>query len=274
VSLSRKARNAMTLVKRAGLRGLIAEMSRRYLGIGRLPPDEMAIGFELCTGLTLPRVMVDVGAHVGGALAPFAESGWQVFAFEPDPGNRAKLQAALGSYPNVYIDARGLADAPRSNVPFYTSDVSTGISGLSAFHSSHVASGAVDVTTLDLFCREHQVDAIGCLKIDTEGYDLFVLKGGPWDRLQPGIVVCEFEDAKTAPLGYTFSDLARFLDERGYRLLVSEWHPIKQYGGVHQWRRFVEYPCEPPDSKAWGNIIAVRADLPFDALLALCQRHA
>ncbi len=39
-----------------------------------------------------PGVMVDVGAHYGSSLRPFAKDGWRVFAFEPDPANRQKLE--------------------------------------------------------------------------------------------------------------------------------------------------------------------------------------
>jgi hypothetical protein len=77
------------------------------------------------------------------------------------------------------------------------------------------------------------------LKIDTEGFDLMVLKGYPWTQSpRPRVILCEFEDAKTVPLGYDFHQLAAFLVGEGYQLIISEWYPVKAYGGLHRWRRF------------------------------------
>lgn len=216
--------------------------------------------------------MLDVGAHFGETLAPFAGAGWRVVAFEPDSGNRRKLVAAFGDAPNVTIDCRGLSDTTYSGATLYSSEISTGISGLSAFHASHAASETVDVTTLEQVCQEHHVSHIDFLKVDTEGFDLFVLNGLPWNKLSPRFILCEFEDAKTVPLGYTFHDLCDSLTEHGYQLLVSEWYPIQRYGGPHQWRCYSPYPCTLHDSNAWGNIFAVKEGHLYQALLRACKQ--
>ena len=49
------------------------------------------------------RVMLDVGAHHGHSLEPFARDGWEVLSFEPDPNNRAILQKSWGRRKNVEI---------------------------------------------------------------------------------------------------------------------------------------------------------------------------
>jgi hypothetical protein len=46
------------------------------------------------------RVIIDVGAHVGGAFKTFAHDGWQVHAFEPDRRNRAVLERDWGNRAN------------------------------------------------------------------------------------------------------------------------------------------------------------------------------
>ena len=53
-------------------------------------------------------------------------------------------------------------------------------------------------------------------------------------------------------------------------MIVSEWYPIKEYGEVHRWRRFIQAPYELNTSKAWGNIIAVKELRLFDRLEHLC----
>jgi hypothetical protein len=65
-------------------------------------------------------------------------------------------------------------------------------------------------------------------------------------------------------LGYNFHDLANFLTERGYRVLVSEWYPVVRYGGPHKWRSFWTFPGEPEGAeRAHGNLIAVRDEKLF-----------
>jgi hypothetical protein len=150
---------------------------------------------------------------------------------------------------------------------FYTSQVSSGISGLSAFHDTHVKTDAVDTITLEYFCQQNQIDHIDFLKVDTEGYDYFVLKGLRWDTVRPLAIVCEFEDRKTIPLGYNFKDLADLLTSQKYFLLVSEWYPITEYGRTHKWKAFYTYPHELSNEKAWGNIIAIENKELFDELL-------
>jgi FkbM family methyltransferase len=275
LSVRRKIRAARSLLNEKGLVVLATELARRCLRIRRPGPDEIEMVLSLFSRPVDDKrrpTMIDVGAHVGNSLAPFVRLGWQVFAFEPDSHNRSNLENAFGAFSNVHIDSRGISDEPSECATFYTSHVSSGIGGLSAFHSSHVATDHIAVTTLDHFCFEHDIHNVDFLKIDTERYDLFVLRGSPWERFAPSVVVCEFENSKTVPLGYSLNDLAAFLQQRGYSLIISEWEPIQEYGGLHTWRCFMEFPCELNDSNAWGNIIAVRSDAQFRALIKICSQ--
>ena len=215
----------------------------------------------LLSGKKDGSLMIDVGAHSGTALAPFLDRGWNIYAFEPDEINRGKLLERLAAHKNnalVSLDNRCVSNKTLKGVSFFRSEQSTGISGLSAFHESHVESQRVDTITLAEFFKDKSMPAVDFLKIDTEGHDLFVLQGFPWERTKPAVIECEFEDVKTVPLGYTFHDLARYLVEKGYKVYVSEWHPIVRYGISHDWNRLMRYPCELADDKAWGNLLAFR----------------
>ncbi|HEX5475772.1 MAG TPA: FkbM family methyltransferase [Vicinamibacterales bacterium] len=267
-----KVRRAASILREDGPWSLVT-FAARSLGLGGHAPEEAAMVFRLLRAASTNGVMVDVGAHIGTASLPFARSGWRVFAFEPDPSNRGQLERAVASFPRVLVDPRALADQPRQQAPFYTSRVSTGISGLTAFHPSHVVTSSIDVTTLRDFCAEHPLERVDFLKVDTEGFDLFVLRGVPWEQFNPRVIVCEFEDAKTRPLGYSFQDLARLLIQQHYALVVSEWYPVRRYGGPHRWRRFARYPCDLVDGNAWGNIIAVQDPNLLASLLSLCEAY-
>jgi FkbM family methyltransferase len=228
--------------------------------------EEMRLVHELTKDLSGARVLLDVGAQYGVLSRPFLDDDWAVYAFEPNPVSRERLLKLTEIYPKLSVDARAVWDKTESDRPFYTSQVSAGISGLHAFHPSHKESGKADTVSLAQFCGEKSVQQVDVLKTDTEGSDLFVLKGFPWDRMKPAVVICEFEDNKTTPLGYSFHDLAGFLVQQGYDLLVSEWYPIETYGQLHNWRRFITYPCELSDGNAWGNIIAFRDGIDWPKL--------
>ena len=253
MTLKHKIKTAFTILKIQGLKAVIKVMTgkldRRYR------PDEAAIAFDVLAQVDHKGIMIDVGAHHGGALAPFANAGWQVYAFEPDNQNRAVLVENFGEFPNVHIDPRAVSDHNEAEVTFFQSNESTGVSGLSAFLPSHKATQTVSLVTLEKFIKEKKLKGkqVEFLKTDTEGFDLMALKGFPWKDSQPEMVLCEFEDAKTIPLGYDFHTLASFLQEKGYQLLVSEWYPVKQYGSLHRWRRFSTYPCHLDNAARLGQ---------------------
>lgn len=218
--------------------------------------------------------MVDVGAHFGGSLTPFARAGWRILAFEPDEENRKVLIARTERMSRrLTVDSRAVGDEAAESVQFYRSATSTGISSMIPFDASHVPCGTVSVTTLRAAFMQHGVDGVTYLKIDAEGLDLPILRGYPWDAMPPpAVVLCEFEDAKTRGAGYDYHVLADFLVDHGYQLIVSEWFPLEKYGSGHRWRHFRKYPCDLSDSRAWGNIIAVQSSSPLaERIQVLCS---
>lgn len=231
--------------------------------------DECALVFDLVDAARKPGVMVDVGAHFGSSLASFARSGWKVLAFEPDSANRERLEANMAAspqnYAGVWLSPLAVSDEVRENVAFFSSPVSTGISGLSAFHESHNETGRVSTTTLNNVVREHELAAIDFLKIDVEGHEMSVLSGLDFHSIRPRVIIAEFEDTKTLPNGYSTGELAQYLVDRGYSVFASEWYPIERYGVRHQWRRILRWPTEIP-ADAWGNFIAF-ADPPSEEVL-------
>ncbi|HCY54932.1 MAG TPA: hypothetical protein DF715_05210, partial [Oceanicaulis sp.] len=231
--------------------------------------DEAGVVAHLLSARKGPEhVMLDVGAHFGTSAQYFDELGWTIHCFEPDPKNREKLVARFGNAKNVTIDPRAVSDKPASGVSFFSSEESTGISGLSAVRETHKESAKVDITTVAEIVRDQKITRVDFLKIDVEGFDFGVLKGVPWNRLKPDVVECEFEDAMTVALGHTWKDIADFLRGQGYHVYVSEWHPIVRYGIPHDWRRVYKYPGPSMDASAWGNFLAFREDPGFEVVSA------
>jgi FkbM family methyltransferase len=218
-------------------------------------------------------VMIDVGAHHGYASKPFLNKNWLIFAFEPDPNNRRILESQFNGHPNVNFFKNAVSDVSGENVPFYASDESTGISSLSAFREGHKEICQVETITLSDFCEQQKITKIDFLKIDTEGFDLMVLKGVPWHKIHPDIIECEFEDLKTKDLGYNYHNIARFLVDKGYEVYVSEWHPIIRYGITHDWHQLKKYPCRLSTNTAWGNLLAFKEQPDEEVLVELIRNQ-
>lgn len=221
-------------------------------------------------------MMVDVGAHKGFELEHFANRDWSVLAFEPDNENRKILVERFGANPRVKIDSRAVSERPEQGLAFFASDVSTGISGLLAFHDSHHETQRVDTTTIADAMTQYGIDHIDFLKIDIEGYDFFAIKGIDWGREVPDVILCEYENRKTVKLGYTVDDMVEYLHDRGYQVTVSEWHPIVEYGRSHRWKRFAD-DATTLDPNGWGNLIAYQplpqlAELHAESLPAIAKR--
>jgi len=199
-------------------------------------------------------IMLDVGAHHGASLAPFADDGWSIHAFEPDPANRAALESAFGGRRNITVIPAAVSDKA-GEMPLYTNELSTGISSLTPFTAGHRSAMSVPVITLRDYLADAGITAVDFMKIDVEGFERNVLSGYDWN-IKPEMIVLEFEDSKTAPLGYSWKDLADDLLDRDYEIMVSEWFPVERYGGIHQWRRLERYPTDLADADGWGNLIA------------------
>ncbi|MEH6789264.1 FkbM family methyltransferase [Parasphingorhabdus sp.] len=249
------------------LRRLLGDSNVRRLKMltGRDHFDEVRLIHEVFRRIGNKGTMVDIGAHYGIELAMFVDLGWEVVAFEPDAKNRKHLEAAFGNHCLVKIDSRAVSDRAEEAKPFFASEQSSGISGLSAFHESHHQTATVNVTTMADIVQQYGLSAIDFLKIDIEGFDFFALKGVDWQAAAPDVIACEFENSKTQPLGYSVADLYAYLSDRGYQVTLSEWHPISEYGARHKWKGFAE-TTDMLDPKGWGNVIAYRKQPQFDLL--------
>lgn len=201
-------------------------------------------------------VLVDVGAHSGAVTAMFLDMGWSAVAYEPDPSNREQFTRRLGVHHRVQLSSAAVSDKAARSASFFTSQTSTGISTLAAFHESHEPTAVVDVVTLAEDLRSRGVERVDFLKVDIEGFDFLALKGFDWSYA-PRFVLYEFENRKTGPLGYSLSDSSAYAADRGYHLIYSVWEPIVEYGTRHRWRGLFSSP--PADAATcWGNVVCFR----------------
>jgi len=198
-------------------------------------------------------VMLDVGVHFGESFQFFLSKDWKIIGFEPDSTKHGKIR----NVQKIKLYSNAVSDKDDENLDFYLSSESTGIASLNPFHESHEKSHKVTTITLKKVIQLEDINDVDFLKIDVEGFDLFALKGFPFEKIKPKIILVEFEDKKTKKLGYDYKDIGDFLRKYGYSVYMSEWNPIIKYGDQHSWNSITKYPCSTTSSNHWGNFIAI-----------------
>lgn len=193
------------------------EFSKRYVDMwyGDNNFDRKTNGEYRILSTIIPKsqVVFDVGANIGEYAAEILSHNpkVQIHAFEPDPDSFAKLSTlpiqannfALGETPGTHT----LYRMPRSaHNSFYS-------------QAQNVEEIPVEIRTLDTYVKEKGVTHIDFLKIDVEGHEFFVLKGGT-DTLKAGIIdYIQFEfSGSTADARVFLKDFIALLNEYSYDL--------------------------------------------------------
>jgi FkbM family methyltransferase len=198
----------------------LSEPLQRDLYAGVYDKHELALMRRFVRG----GDMVDVGAHVGLyalAAAPLAR---RVLAFEPNQDARAQLErnVALNGCGNVVVDGRAVSDAVGTAQLWVGGD--TAWSTLRAGWLAGSEPVEVATTTLDA-----EVERVGLepafVKVDVEGHELDVLRGGAATlAARRPVVLCEVG----AETGVQVEELLP--GYRGYRVLPRRlqrpWGPV------------------------------------------------
>jgi len=134
--------------------------------------------FSNHTDSILPQgVVLDIGANSGNHSLFYALSGFQVYAFEPNPHTRASLKINIGFNPTLDITCVpiGLSDTSGYLELSLPTGSNLGTASLSSTISNK--SLRVPVSTGDAYVVENNVKDLCFIKIDVEGHELPVLRG-------------------------------------------------------------------------------------------------
>jgi FkbM family methyltransferase len=133
------------------------------------------------------ETLFDVGANIGQTARKFLKEFPQarIFSFEPHPSTFAKLMANVGANTRLrgVNVALGAEAGEVQMMEFEDSRINCLASNAPVLARFHKEGSRIPVKgmTLDTFCEESDVGSIDILKIDTEGFDLMVLRGA--DRM-------------------------------------------------------------------------------------------
>jgi FkbM family methyltransferase len=221
---------------------------------------------------------IDVGANVGRVSERLLKCGYSVYAFEPyGPSFRALNERLKASQKFHAFDfALGPMDGTMN---FHIASDLSGVSKWdpSLFHSlierpmlqdlQFTQTVPVQVRSLDSLRRNGQIpDGAGVLKIDTEGFDLEVMRGMGDGRFS--VVMSEFWDS-AHPFGRlatsSLEDLVREMKARGY-----DWHIVIYHLDESS---TISYYCNRSQTVpgSWGNAVFFLDHAIFARALRWCE---
>lgn len=192
---------------------------------------DSAIVLRLATCLRPDSVVLDVGANVGcwsialgRKLAPLQGT---LYAFEPVPGNFARLQqvVALNTLQQTVRPFHFALGDEEGEIDLHleesdTDPLRTGNAVIVKEGSHGMPSANVKATirTLDKFVEEEGVAECALIKVDIEGAELLFLKGGAsfLSKSRP-VIYGEFNAYWIKSFGYSFRDVADLVGPWGYR---------------------------------------------------------
>jgi len=235
--------------------------------------------------LQRPVVAIDVGCRDGirpawRELKPHA----LLVGFDPDPGECARLNAASADTTQERYEAHALAASDGEATLHLTADPQS--SSLyppnpaairrypELWRHEQRSTETILTTTIDSWAQGAAVGAIDALKIDVQGAELDVLRGAEQSLGSVRVIETEVEFQELYGGQPLFTDVDRFLRERGFGLWrLREIHhcglsPARRGEPVFGVGDYVEH-TRLGGQIAWANAVFVReeladADAPID----------
>jgi FkbM family methyltransferase len=226
------------------------------------------------------RRVIDIGAHNGEFSDALLSAGYEVYAVEPAPALYEQLigrlagrdgfhpfEFALGSSEGE-MSLHSATDLTDSHVYGDTTVLNTLAPHGMPDGLPFTASTTVPVRTLKNLHKEGLIPKeVGLVKIDTEGFDLEVIRGMEEHRYP--VVAAEYWDSEI-PFGksgllYTLGSLVAEMRNRGYL-----WHAVLfRVWGRNQIGYYCNHDRSVPNS--WGNIFFFRDHAVFEQAQMWCS---
>lgn len=152
------------------------------------------------------RCAVDIGAHCGLWAMQLAKRFAQVHAFEPVKEHRDCLRINAPTV-NIYPVALGEKEG--------TVRLAKGVKSTGDTQIAPEGQYVAQVKILDFY----DLQEVDFVKIDAEGYELFILKGGEKlvDKWKPPMIV-EQKPGKGRFYGLGDTDAVKWLEQKGYKV--------------------------------------------------------
>jgi FkbM family methyltransferase len=236
---------SMLKIKTAATKLLIALRNRisilRVRSKGICYAAKRPIGSDLPFHLDQIRALIDfkpngvihVGGHLGQEIPLYRYMGLKCIAiFEPQSDLAARLQFKYKKCKEVSVFPFALGSKHEEKPMYLEADSSVNLSASSSFlkpvqhlddyphvRFGEVATGSFSVKPLDWF----GIIKCNLLVIDTQGFELEVLKGAESTLKYVDYVICEYWQNQAYEGVPTSSQLVNFLNSRGFRLVIQTY---------------------------------------------------
>ena len=172
------------------------------------------------------ETILDVGANTGQTALAIVRhfSDTRVYSFEPVPSTFKELTAHVAKFPQieVFCCALGADQGSAKMTTEILSETNTLILDADT-HSRTESLVEVPVDTVDNFCATKGIQRINLLKIDTEGYEMNVLRGAQrmldQKRVDFILAECAFFHRNGAPHG-DFSEILQYASGKGFNVVA------------------------------------------------------
>jgi len=201
----------------------------------RLAPTHVSFGLHHLQGIGFrPRAILDIGAYEG-TFAQMARHYFPqapILMLEAQPGKEAQLKAIAQALPDVTYRIALLGAESRQDVAFSVVDPKVNTSGSSLYdEQTQFPRETISLTMhrLDDVLADMPGRAFDMLKIDVQGAELDVLRGGPQMLAGLEVIVIELsllEYNKGAPL---IGEVTAWLGAHGFALF--DMFPVSRLPG-------------------------------------------
>jgi FkbM family methyltransferase len=197
-------------------------VSKRILAAGYYEPETVALFHRF---IQPGMVVLDIGAHIGQytlvASRLVGQSGG-VHSFEPDPDTFAWLRGNCrrNKLANVTLNRLALSDVSEMRTFYFATTSDIGSNSLAEPKNFSGRKSEVPCVRLDDYLQRRGITRVHLVKMDVEGAELGVLRGGESLFSSPDrpILILEFEGPRQIAFGSSCRELGAWLVKRGYEL--------------------------------------------------------
>ena len=166
-----------------------------------------------------PAVVIDVGAYIGEWTRSFRRifPSARILMVEPQPGQIDRLRAVAAAFNGVELATVLLGAQERGNVPLHMCESASSVLTESA-RPTVVSTISVPMTTLDKFTANTVFARPDFIKLDVQGYELEVLRGGELALASAEAVLMEVNLLGILDGAPLFHEATQFMSERGFQV--------------------------------------------------------
>ncbi len=139
-------------------------------------------------------IIFDIGANVGDwssyVIKEYKNIPYQLYLFEPSIKTFDQLAQNIAVSDTRFLFPLGFGDKEEKLSIYYDSEKE---GSASILKKDGLYSEKIDITTIDIFCRQHKIQTIDFLKMDVQGYEYNILLGAKEMLTKNKIKYIQFE---------------------------------------------------------------------------------